>query len=169
MKIIHSFLSEWTSHQTWNYHSASLVYCESQLRFIMRRQEMRGGLVSTLLSGVRHYLAVWGKGCRDGALFPGNGLCSQASFLEQCRKLVQSPWRQEHGSGVGRWNWNVSAACIKIRRWRDRMHCLFSSKITRMYVPFLFQICKVLKIRHRPAVREGSLLSLPILIGCCMG
>lgn len=63
--------------------------------------ETRGGLVSTLFSSVRHYADV--VGWRDGALFPGNGLCKQAPFLGGVQEIgavtMEAGIRIQRGEG----------------------------------------------------------------------
>lgn len=66
---------------------------------ITGHQGMRGGVLSALLSHVRHYLDVWKEGMQGEALFPINGLCTRVPFPELSRNLVQSPWRQEQAFG----------------------------------------------------------------------
>lgn len=112
-RISYSFasFSQWTSHRGWrqiwtNYsasptHSRTLAVNHSNIVSSQGSGRWEGGLV-TVLSSVRHYVDIWGRGCKGEALFPGNGLCKQApSVLEECRKSVQSPWRQGQSFSVG--------------------------------------------------------------------
>lgn len=78
---------------------------------------------------------IWGRGCKGEALFPGNGLCKQApSVLEECRKSVQSPWRQGQFQ-CGGWSLKFSE---KMTERSAKMCYSFSSEIKRV---FLFQVC----------------------------
>lgn len=145
-RISYSFasFSQWTSHWGWrqiwtNYsasptHSHTLAVNHSNIVSSQGFGRWEGGLV-TVLSSVRRYVDIWGRGCKGEALFPGNGLCKQApSVLEECRKSVQSPWRQGQ-SLCGGWSLKFSE---KMTERSAQMCYSFSSEIKCV---FLFQVC----------------------------
>lgn len=90
---------------------------------------MRGGLVSTLLSGVRHYVDVWvgGGGCKGEALFPVMDCAGRRP--QSCRSAGNQSSRHGGMGKVSVWGGGVEMSLKGSQRRARMCHTWFRNKM----------------------------------------